>query len=205
MGILAPSFLGESVQRNKSQLIGKLGEKVYADDVTIIDDGLLAGGMVSAPFDGEGFPSQETVVVSSGVLQNYLYDANSAKIDDKASTGNSIRSGFKEAPRPGTRNLYLKAGSLAPSDLYNDIEEGVAVHDVIGMHTANPITGDFSVGASGYIIKNGEKSGAIRGFAISGNLHHIFSLVEAIGSDIKFYGSVGAPSLYISELSVSGT
>jgi PmbA protein len=205
MGILAPSFLGESVQRKKSQLMGKLKKKIYADNVTIVDDGLLDGGMMSSPFDGEGFPSQKTVVVSEGILNNYLYDTSSGRIDGMSSTGNSMRSGFKEAPHPGTRNLYLKAGTLEPPALYDSIENGVAIHDVIGMHTANPITGDFSVGASGYLIRNGKRAQAIRGFAISGNLHHIFSSVEAVGSDLKFYGSVGAPSVRVNQLTVGGT
>ncbi len=205
LGILAPSFLGDAVQKHKSHLAGKLTKKVYAPLVTIVDDGCLPGGIASSPFDGEGHASQRTVLVDQGVLQNYLYDTSSGLIDKRESTGNSIRHNFKEAPRPGTRNLYIEAGTAGAEDLNAGITDGVAIHDVIGMHTANPITGDFSVGASGYRICNGQRAEAVRGFAISGNLHHIFASVALVGSDLKFYGPVGAPSIRISELAVGGT
>ena len=205
LGILAPAFLAESVQRQKSPLGGRLGQLIYSPAVTVMDDGQMDAGHGSAPFDGEGVPSQETCVVAEGRLQSYLYDTLSAARDGVASTGNSVRSQFKDAPRAGIRNLYIKAGNQERSTLLQEMGEGLLIGDVIGMHTANPITGDFSVGASGYWIRNGKRAEPVRGFAISGNLHHILKSVSHVASDLKFYGPIGAPSLRIAELSVGGT
>jgi PmbA protein len=204
LGILAPSFLGESLQKNKSRLVGKIGKKIYSDLICLMDDGLYPRGYVSSPCDGEGIESQETVLVEKGVLKNCLYDTQSGQIDHKPSTGNSVRTSFKELPRPGTRNFYLKPGGESIQTLYDGIDSGVAVHDVIGIHTANPITGDFSVGASGYHIDKGGKGRPVRGFAISGNLHDLLANSDGVGPDLKFYGAIGAPSVRIPLLKVGG-
>lgn len=205
LGILAPSFLAESVRKKKSRLAGRINDAIYAESVSLIDDGLYPGGVATAPVDGEGMPSQTSILVADGVLKTYLYDSSNGQLNKKESTGNSVRSNFKEAPRTGTRNFYLKPGHLQKQDLYAELGDGIAIQDVIGMHTANPITGDFSVGASGYRIHGGKRGGPIRGFAISGNLHHVLSSVQSVGSDLKFYGPVGAPSVCISSIDVGGT
>jgi len=201
---MSPSFLADSVQKKKSRLVDKLGEKIYSDQVVLMDDGLYPGGLVTAPLDGEGHPSQTTSLVEDGVLTTLLYDTISGRVGGKPSTGNSVRESFKEMPRAGTRNFYLKAGGVESGKLCEGIAKGVVIHDVIGIHTANPITGDFSVGAAGHRVSHGKKGGAVKGFAISGNLHDILARVEVVGNDLKFYGSVGAPSIRISELEVGG-
>lgn len=205
LGILAPSFLAESIQKKKSALAGRTGEVIYAPTVTLIDDGLYPAGYDSSPFDGEGLASQTTAVVADGVLKNFLYDSHTASLEKTHSTGNSVRQGIKEIPRPGTRNFYLRSGDRELADLRRDLARGVEICDVIGIHTANAITGDFSVGAAGYHIEGGERASPVRGFAISGNLHDMLRSVATVGSDLKFYGSIGAPSVLIAALDVGGT
>lgn len=205
LGILAPSFLADSVQKQKSHLAGRLGQRVYSEAVTLYDDGLYPQGVMTAPCDAEGVPSQTTRLVGNGRLEAYLYDTISGQVDGRPSTGNSVRETFKEMPRSGTRNFYLKPGQATPQTLLTEMQRGVQIQDVIGIHTANPITGDFSVGAAGFRVEGGQWADPIRGFAISGNLHDILADVEAVGDDLKFYGSVGAPTLRIAKLDLGGT
>lgn len=202
--ILAPSFLGDSVQKNKSALRGRLGEVIYSPQVTLIDDGTREGSLTSGRFDGEGQLSQCHRVVEQGHLKKWLYDNSSAQIDETHSTGNSLRVQFKEMPRPGVRNFYLAPAEDSLLTLQNQMGNGILISDIIGAHTANPITGDFSVGASGYQIERGERVHPIKGFAIAGNFHDLLRTVDAVGNDLKFYDGVGAPSVLIPALQVGG-
>ncbi|HEY6008156.1 MAG TPA: TldD/PmbA family protein [Geobacteraceae bacterium] len=202
--VLAPAFLAENVQKGKSLLAGKLGERLFSPQLRIRDDGTLPGGMATTPFDAEGVPQQNTLLVADGRLHGFLYDTFCARKDGTASTGNAVRGGVKSPPRLGVSNLFIENGTVPMADLARGIDRGVLLTEVMGMHTANPISGDFSVGAAGYLIEGGAVTVPVKGIAIAGNILEMFRQVEGVGNDLRFFGGVGAPSLRIALLDVSG-
>lgn len=205
LGIISACFSGEAVLKNKSFLAGRLGECVASPELTLIDDGTLPNRLGSASFDGEGTASQRTVLLENGVLQNYLYDCLSAAKAGKSSTGNGMRGSYKGTPHISTSNYYLQAGGQTPARLVGDVERGIYVTEILGAHTANPVSGDFSFGASGILIEHGRLSRPVRGIAIAGNFQQLLQKVSGVGNDLTFYGSQGAPTVRISDISVSGT
>ena len=202
--VLAPSFLAESVQKGKSLLAGRKGDIIFADGLRIIDDGLLPGGMSTSPFDGEGVPKQRTVVVEGGALQGFLYDSYCGRKDGVPSTGNAGRSGVKSPLRMGVNNFFIGNGSTRFTELLKEIDRGVLITEVMGMHTANPVSGDFSVGAAGFYIENGAVSYPVKGIAIAGNILELFRNVDGIADDLRFFGAIGSPALRLAVLDVSG-
>jgi PmbA protein len=204
LGVLSSSFVADNLQKGKSMLLGRMGERLFSSRVTMVDDGLYPGGMASSPFDDEGSLHEQSVLVSEGVIQGFLYDLYTANKENRSSTGNAGRHGIKAPPSVQATNFYIQNGSLDPADLLSSLGEGLMVTDVIGLHTADPISGDFSVGAAGLWIKGGEVLFPVKGIAISGNLIDMFSNVDGVGNDLKFYGKCGAPSLRISTLKIAG-
>ena len=146
LGILSESFLGESLFKDKTHLKGKEGERCFADGLTIIDSGMA--GTDAFTFDGEGVPSCDNVIVEDGVFKTFLYDSYFGQKLGKSSTGNSVRSSLKSPPKCGMRGMYVKQGTR---DIVSVMTEGIIVEELMGTHTANTITGDFSVGCLGYI------------------------------------------------------
>jgi len=204
LDVLAGSFLADNVQKGKSILAGRLGRKIMAPGISLIDDGLYPSGLASSPGDAEGTPSQKTVLVDEGVLSSFLYDYAHAQVDGAASTGNAGRNGAKSPPGITPTNLYLAPGTKTFQDLCRTLGEGLLVSDVMGVHTADPISGDFSLGLTGVWLKNGQPDYPVKGMALAGNIFRLFEQVVEIGSDLKFFGSTGAPSLLIEELNLSG-
>jgi PmbA protein len=207
LGIFAPSLSSEAVQKGKSLLSGRLGKKVISEKINMIDSGILSGRLGSRPFDDEGVPQKEKMVIANGVLMTYLYNTYSARKDGTLSTGNAVRSGFSSAPSVGVTNLLIEAVSksdIVPKErLFGSIGRGLYVVDAMGVHTANPITGDFSVGVSGIWIENGNMKHPVKEVVISGNILEFFDRIEAIGDDLRFYGNIGAPSLIIPDVDIS--
>ena len=204
LSVLASSFIADSVQKGKSLFAGKIGAFVGSAILNVFDDGLYPGGVGTAPVDGEGVPRQRTPLIEGGVLKGYLYDTYTAAKDKVKSTGNAVRPGIKAPPSCGLTNLYIEKGGLSLDFLLSKAGTGLFVTEVMGMHTANPVSGDFSVGASGIWIENGKKAYPVKGVAIAGNIIDILKSVTALGDDLRFFGKLGAPSLLISELTVSG-
>lgn len=204
LSVLASSFLADSVQKGKSMLAGKIGESIGSAILNVFDDGLYAGGLATAPVDGEGVPRQRTPLVQNGILNGYLYDTYTAMKGKVKSTGNAVRPGIKAPPSPGLTNLYIERGGLSKEGLFNKLGSGLLVTEVMGMHTANSVTGDFSIGAAGIWIENGKRVYPVKGVAIAGNIIDILKCVIAIGDDLRFFGKVGAPSLLVSDITVSG-
>ena len=202
--VLGPALTAEAVQKGKSVFAGKLGQAVGSKELTLIDSGLLPQGIATAPVDDEGVPSQETTVLEQGVLKTYLYNTYSAAKDGVQSTGNGVRPSFRGALTSGNRNFYIPAGELSQQELMEQVGRGLYVTSVMGMHTANPISGEFSVGAGGLWIENGKPVRPVRGIAIAGNLIDFLKRLTAVGSDLRFYGSVGSPSLVVEGITVSG-
>jgi PmbA protein len=203
LDFLSSSFSGEAIEKGKSLLQGKRGEKVFADAISILDDGLKAGGLATEPFDAEGTASQTTKLVDTGVFSSMLLDRKYAKRFGEAPTGNSARS-IKSPPGISTTNLYLQPGQNSLAELIREVGDGILITNLMGVHTANPVTGNFSLGASGILIRNGKLDVPVKGFAVAGNILDLFRNVATLGNDFRFFGSVGAPSLLLPELSVSG-
>lgn len=203
--LVSASFLAESVHKGKSLFAGKVGEQVTSGVVTVRDNGVLPGGMGSAPCDGEGVPQQDTLLVSQGVLKGFLYDSYWGNRMGSPSTGNSLRAGVKGPPKMGVHNLFVEPGENPPEALLAGIGKGVLVTEVMGMHTANRISGDFSVGAAGFYVENGAVLYPVKGFAIAGNLIDLYRSVDMVADDLRFFGLCGSPSLRVGELDVSGT
>ncbi|NLC06753.1 MAG: TldD/PmbA family protein [Syntrophomonadaceae bacterium] len=204
LGVLAPALTAEAVQKGKSLFASRLGQSVGSEAITIIDDGTLANGIASSPFDGEGFPSSRTVLIDRGNLQTFLYNTYTAARDGVVSTGNGVRGSFKTTPEVGTTNFFIQPGSISPEKLISDISEGLYITEVMGMHTANPISGDFSVGAAGLWIKNGELTTPVRGVAIAGNLAELLQAVEGVADNLTFFGGKGSPTIRIGRMTGSG-
>ena len=199
IGVLSESFLGESLFKDKTRLKGKEGEHCFPDSLTIIDSGMA--GADAFTFDGEGVPSRDNVIVENGVFKTFLYDSYFGKKLGKSSTGNSVRSSLKSPPKCGPRGIYVKQGTR---DILSSRTGGIIVEELMGTHTANAITGDFSVGCLGYTIENSART-PFQGVMISGNVFDIFKNIKEAGNDLTFYGSVGSPSLYVEGLKISGT
>ncbi|WP_238455574.1 TldD/PmbA family protein [Desulfolucanica intricata] len=204
LGLMASSFTAEAVQKGRSLFANKVGSKIASEFITIVDDGSLAGGIASTPFDGEGVPTSKTILVQDGELKGFLHNTYTANKAGVESTGNGVRGSFKSTPEVGTTNFYIESGKCTPEDLIKDIKSGLYITEVLGMHTANPISGDFSVGVSGLLIENGQISQPVRGVAMAGNIINLLSGVNGVGNDLKYFGGRGAPSLRIDGITISG-
>jgi PmbA protein len=202
--LIAPSFFAHNVQRGKSLLKGTLGEKLLSPLVTIVDDGLMPNGIGTFPFDAEGIPKRRTLMVRDGVIESWLYDGARAVRDKVSSTGNSVREGLGRQPEIGVGNCFLKPGSSSLESLLKQMDRGFYVTDLLGTHTANTISGAFSLGAEGFLVEGGAIRDPVRGVTIAGNVHDLFKHIDAVGSDLRFFGSYGAPSMLAGELMLGG-
>jgi PmbA protein len=204
LSIMSSGFSSENVQKKKSLFIGRLGKEVVSPLITVIDDGLLDGGLGTAPSDDETVPMKQKTVIEKGRLAMFLYNTYTANKDKTVSTGNGMRGGFKGIPGVGITNLYLEPGDCSLEGLINQAGRGLFVTEVMGMHTANPISGDFSVGATGFWIEQGVKAYPVREVTISGNILELMKKIDIVGRDLRFSGRIGSPSLLIKELSIAG-
>lgn len=203
LGVIAPMLSADAVQKGKSLFRGKVGLRVGSELLVIIDDGRLPAGIGSAPVDGEGVPTQETVLVEAGVLRGYMYDFATARRDGVSSTGNARR-GFRTLPEVGPTNLYVRPGPSSRRALVEQVKRGLLAMEIMGVHTANPVSGEFSVGAAGLWVERGEPVHPVRGVAIAGNILELLSSLDAVGDDRRFFGAVGSPTLRFREVTVSG-
>lgn len=204
LDIIRSGFSAENVQKGKSLFAGKLGIPVASPLLTVCDDGLLAGGIGTAPADDEGIPASRKTVIDRGVLSLYLHNSRTAKKAGTNSTGNGIRGGFKSLPGVGIMNLYIQPGTIAPEEILHSTPRGLLVTEIMGAHTANAISGDFSVGATGFWIEQGRRAFPVRELTIAGNVIDVLKNVDAVCSDLTFSGRIGSPTLRISELSIGG-
>jgi PmbA protein len=193
---------GDSIYRGASFLAGKLGQKIAASHVHVIDDGTMVGGFGTSPFDGEGVPTRRTVVIQNGVLNSYLLNTYSAKKLKLQTTGNASR-GLAGTPGIGPGNYFLQAGSRTPQQLISEIKDGLYVTEFLGMGV-NLVTGDYSRGASGLWISGGELTFPVEEITVAGNLKDMFMNISEVANDLEFRGSVAAPTLRIDGLTVGG-
>jgi len=193
---------GDSVYRGASFLAGKLGQQIAGRNITVIDDGTMIGGFGTSPFDGEGIPTRRTVVIESGILKSYLLNTYTAKKLGLETTANASR-GLAGTPGIGPGNYFLQAGRKSPQQIIGDIKDGLYVTEFLGMGV-NLVTGDYSRGASGLWIVNGELAYPVEEITVAGNLKDIFNNISEIGSDLEFRGSVACPTIRIDGLTVGG-
>lgn len=202
LGTFCGAVSGYAIYKGASYLADRLGTQVASDRVTIIDDGLRPGGLASRPFDGEGLPTRRTVVVNRGRLESYLLDSYSGRKLGLASTGNASRS-IGDGPGVSPTNLWLEPGESTPEEMIRSVRRGLYVIEMIGFGV-NMVTGDFSRGATGIWIENGELTHPVQEVTIAGNLNEIFSNIQAIGNDLSFRSSISAPSVLVSEMTIAG-
>jgi PmbA protein len=193
---------GDSVYRGASFLAGKLGQQIAGNNITVVDDGTIIGGFGTSPFDGEGIPTRRTVVIENGVLKSYLLNTYTAKKLGLETTANASR-GLAGTPGIGPGNYFLQAGTKSPQQIIGDIKDGLYITEFLGMGV-NLVTGDYSRGASGMWIVNGELAYPVEEITVAGNLKDIFKNISEIGSDLEFRGSVASPTIRIDGLTVGG-
>ncbi|MDE3149270.1 MAG: TldD/PmbA family protein [Acidobacteriota bacterium] len=207
VGSIFEAVSGDAIWRGASFLAGKLGDPIAAPSLTIIDDNTMllptgAGGFGTSPFDGEGLPSQRTVVVENGILRSYLLNTYTARKLGMKSTHNASR-GLAGTPGIGCGNLYLEPGELSPEEILANVPAGLYVTSLMGFGV-NVVTGDYSRGATGLWIENGQLTHAVEEVTIAGNLSEMLRNVTAIGNDLVFRGSVASPTLRIDGMTIAG-
>jgi len=191
---LLPALSADNVQKGRSLLTARIGERICSECLNIVDDGLVPGGIDSSSFDGEGVPSQRTVLIEQGILKGYLYDSYTAGKDAVRSTGNAVRSGYTDVPRVGIRNLLV--GSSSPQNLIEETR-GYLVTGLIGAHTANAISGDFSVEArNAFAIAPGEAMRPIRSLMLTANVFDLLKDIE-VGKDVRAVGTIVTPTVKV--------
>lgn len=200
-----PSLSADNVQKGRSML-SEVGAEVGADELSITDDGLRRCGIGTAQADDEGTPSQKTMILKDGILEGHLYDAYTAgKADaetDIVSTGNAVRSGYGTTPAIGVRNLVL---GYPASDVVAETTSGVLIHSVIGAHTANQYSGDFSIEArNSFLVENGAVTKPIKSLMIAGNIFDLLKKIDGAGTDVRAVGDIVVPTLRVSDVQVVG-
>jgi PmbA protein len=205
LGVLAGALSAESVQKGRSLFAERLGEEVGSEEVTLIDDGRLLDGPAAAPFDDEGVPTERTPLIERGRLAAFLHNTYTARRGGSTSTGNGVRGGYRTPPGVSPLNLYLVPGTAGPESLLDAADGGVFVQDVSGVHSGtNPISGEFSVGATGLRVSAGELGEPLREMTIASTLFDVLRGVQAVGSDLRFFGGIGSPTVLVSEMTVGG-
>jgi PmbA protein len=202
VGNVASAASGDAIYKKSSVFASRLNKKVAAGEVTLLDDGLLKRGLGTSPFDGEGVATRRTPIVEKGMLRNFLYDSFTARKAGARTTGNASR-GYSSLPHIGFNNLYLEPGEASPEELIKDVKNGFYVTAMLG-HGANVVTGEYSRGANGLWIENGELTVPVQEVTVAGNMLEMMESIDGIGSDLTFRGSVGAPTVRFAELTVSG-
>jgi PmbA protein len=208
VGSMAEAASGDSIWRGASFLVGQLEKQIAAATLTIIDDNMMMlpngmGGFGTSPFDGEGLPSRRTVLVQNGILQTWLLNTYSARKLGMKSTHNASR-GLAGTPGIGCGNLYVEPGTLTPEEILAGVPAGLYVTSLMGFGV-NVVTGDYSRGATGLWIENGQLTHAVEEVTIAGNLAEMLLNVTAIGNDLEFRGAIASPTLRIDGMTIAGS
>jgi PmbA protein len=202
LGEISDAVNGSAIYKHASFLTGRLGEKVASEGLTIIDDSTMPGLFGSTPFDDEGVTSRRTVVIERGVLKSYLLNTYFARKLGLKTTGNAAR-GLSGNAGVGPGNFYIEAGEITEEAMIAQVRQGLYVTELIGA-SANPVTGDYSSGAAGLWIENGELAYAVSEITIAGNLKQMLLDLSRTASNLEFRGSIASPTIMIQEMTVSG-
>ena len=202
LGTFVGAINADNVQRGRSIFADKIGNEVVSSSLSIYDDGTLEGGLASAISDGEGTPTQKTAVIQDGILKSFIYDIYTSKKGNTESTGNGMRSSFADMPAVGLSNFVLEFDDTLEM---GDIKEGILVTDVLGAHTANPISGDFSVEVNNaFKIENGEISEPVKKAMLSGNIFDVMKNASSGSKEIRQRGPFVIPRILAPNLRVVG-
>ncbi len=204
--MLSGPISADWVQKNRSPLSGKLKTQVACDKFTIVDNGILYGGMRTRPFDDEGHPTQKTYVIKEGVLENYLYDTYTALKDDVKSTGNASRGSYWLPPQASPSNLILEAGDVSSEEIVKETRRGLLVEDVIGEWLSNPVSGNVNATVThAYLIEDGEPTTPVKGVTVSGDFYKmILEDLEMVGKDVRNNNQYHSPTVKFREMIVAG-
>ncbi|HKO12860.1 MAG TPA: TldD/PmbA family protein [Acidobacteriaceae bacterium] len=202
VGAVFDAATGDAIYRGASIFTGKLGEQVAAENVTVIDDGTIPGGFGTSPFDAEGLPSRRTVIVEHGILRNYILNTYAGRKLGMKSTGNAGR-GLAGNPYITSGNLFLEPGTQSPGEILRGVPRGLYVTRLLGQGV-NLVTGDYSRGAAGLWIENGEFAFPVQEITIAGNLKDMLRNITAIGTDLIFRSATAAPTLRIDGMTIAG-
>lgn len=204
--MLSGPITAEWVQKKRSPLAGKIDEMIACDKITLVDDGIMYGGMRTRPFDDEGYPTQKTYVIEKGLLKNYLYDTYTSLKDNVMSTGNAVRGGYWTPPQTAPSNLILEAGDSSLEEMVKETSRGLLVEDVIGEWLSNPVSGNLNATVThAYLIEDGEKTVPVKGVTVSGDFYKMISEdVEMVGKDVRNMGQYYSPTIKFREITVAG-
>jgi PmbA protein len=206
LGAISPLFSADNVLKGRSLFAGKVGERVANERVTIVDDARRKGGLRSAPFDGEGIATTTRILVERGVLRGYFTNLKTARKMSTAPTGNARRGSYASPSRIGPSNFYIEAGSDDPDAMVRRLDRALSVTSLLNLHTIDPVSGEFSLGATGTYLERGAPVHPVQGITIAGNLTNLLASISGVGTDLVFGSTgIGSPTLVISELSVGGT
>ena len=207
--IIGRTLSADAVQRGRSLFAGREGEEIAAPAFRLVDDGLHPEGLATAPFDGEGVAQQVTPLIEDGVLRTYLFDTYTANKGDRSSTGNGERGSYRTPPAVAPSNLRVAPGESSAADLLKEAGDGLYVMGVAGLHSGvNPVSGSFSVGATGRLIRDGELAEPAREMTIASDLVSMLQGVQSAAREarwVPFGGSVQAPALLVREMTVGGS
>ena len=199
-------FSAEAVQKGRSLLKDKEGDKIASDCVTIIDDPRYPDGVIKRTFDGEGVAAYTKNVVENGILNTLLHNLTTAEKAGVKSTGNASKPSYASVVGISPFTFYVKPGEATKEDLFAQAKDGVYVTNLEGLHAgANAVTGDFSLAATGFLIENGKKTKPIKGFTVADNFFEVLGKIEKVGGDLEFIGGrFGSPSLLVTDMMVAG-
>ena len=206
LGVFAGVFSAESAQKGLSLMAGKEGEMVASEAVSLMDDPLLPGGLASQPFDAEGVASKTKAVIEKGKLTTLLHNLKTARKAGVKTTGNAAKQGYAGAVTVSPTNFYIAPGEKSLEQLMQDMGDGLVITEVSGLHAgANFISGDFSLIAQGYTVKDGKKDAPVEQITVAGNFFQLLKNIRAVGNDLTFPGSaIGSPSVDVGEIAVAG-
>ncbi|HEV2889876.1 MAG TPA: TldD/PmbA family protein [Frankiaceae bacterium] len=210
LGVLAAALTAEAVQKGRSLFAERVGEAVAQESFSLVDDGRLADGPAAAPFDDEGVPTRRTEVISNGLLAGFLHNTETATRagGGAGSTGNASRPGYNASPGVAPSNLFLDGVTVPPTEILARAEGGLYVQDVSGLHSGtDPVSGQFSVGATGLWIRGGGLAEPVREVTVSSTLVEMLLGIAALGSDRRFFpfgGSYGGATTLLAEMTVAG-
>jgi PmbA protein len=207
LSILAGTLDGESVLKGRSLFADRIGESVSVSAFTLIDDPTEPDAYGAALYDAEGLATRRNVLIDGGVLEGFLYNTYAARRAGTASTASAVRAGFKSAPGTGARAISIIPGSRSPEEILDEIGDGLLVQSVSGVHSGvNPVSGDFSVGAEGVLVKGGSLAGPVREFTIASTIQRMLTGVLAIGNDLEILPSTATGlTLAVADISMSGS
>ena len=201
--VIGDLFCAPEIHKGRSMMKDRLGDKVASSCVNLVDDGRIPWKAGTGSWDSEGVPTGRTPLIEGGIARSYLYNLQYAWKDGVKSTGNACR-GMSSLPEVGNSNVLMEAGSEAPGDLISGVGSGFLLTEMMGLHTIDPISGDFSVGAKGHLIEKGRITRPVSGVTIASNLKDFLNNIAAVGSDLVFFGSVAAPTLVVENIVVAG-